>query len=149
MQPKNPIHLNETWIGLLATGVSDTQLKTHWQSQAGSCGSQPHFSQVVLEDTSSWPRLFQWHWGGQDTPEDQHEHFLPLRLWTKIHHSCSFDFEIEEVHPCTEDDPPVPFVHCQEMEHNRLWHGRSNVHLGCAPSNEGPALESSNAKSLN
>lgn len=31
---KNPIHLNETWIGLLATGVSDTQLKTHWQSRA-------------------------------------------------------------------------------------------------------------------
>lgn len=53
MQPKNPIHLNETWIGLLATGVSDTQLKTHWQSQAGGSGSQPHFSQVALGDTSS------------------------------------------------------------------------------------------------
>lgn len=53
---KNPIHLNETWICLLATGVSDTQLKTHWQSRAGGCGSQPPFPQVALEDTRPLPR---------------------------------------------------------------------------------------------
>lgn len=29
-QQKNPVNLDETWISILATGVSDAQLKTHW-----------------------------------------------------------------------------------------------------------------------
>lgn len=71
---KNPIHLNETWIGLLATGVSDTQLKTHWLwftatlLSGGSGGHQllPTPIPMALE--------------GTDTPEQQREHFLALRL---------------------------------------------------------------------